>query len=159
MWQTKQTPRAYTQRRDFKPMSCDDEDNCDDDDGDTASVASNAPSTTAPSIDTLPGVVMNLIDYGYEFCCPFEFVGCESSFHPTKLDAYISHTITHFFDHRPPPKTICIFCPKIFENPEDRVENWKERMRHIADHYRRLERFENSGPDFFVIEYAAETNH
>jgi len=26
-------------------------------------------------------------------------------------------------------------------------------MRHIADHYRRLERFEHSGPDFFVIEY------
>jgi hypothetical protein len=96
---------------------------------------------------------MNPIDYGYEFCCPFEFVGCELSFHPTQIDAYISHTITHFFDHRPPPKTICIFCPQIFENPNDRVANWRERMRHIADHYRRLERFEHSGPDFFVIEY------
>jgi hypothetical protein len=26
-------------------------------------------------------------------------------------------------------------------------------MRHIADHYRRLERYEHTGPDFFVIEY------
>jgi hypothetical protein len=93
------------------------------------------------------------INYGYEFCCPFEFVGCELSFHPTQIDAYISHTITHFFDYRPPPKTISIFCPQIFENPNDGVANWREGMRHITDHYRRLERFEHSGPEFVLIEY------
>ncbi|KAE9377659.1 hypothetical protein N431DRAFT_301648, partial [Stipitochalara longipes BDJ] len=108
----------------------------------------------APPMTQLAQVsVMNPTNYGYEFCCPFEFVGCELSFHPTQIDAYIHHTIDHFFGHRPPPKAICIFCPQIFENPNERVTNWRERMRHIADHYRRLDRFEASGPDFYVIEY------
>lgn len=124
-----------------------------DDRSDASSQTTSTAPSSVPSTDSVPIAAMNPIDYGYEFCCPFEFVGCELSFHPTQIDAYISHTITHFFDHRPPPKTICIFCPQIFENPNDRVANWRERMRHIADHYRRLERFEHSGPDFFVIEY------
>ena len=106
-----------------------------------------------PSTNFTPVAGMNVINDGLEFCCPFEFVGCSLNFHPTQIDAYISHTITHFFHYQPPPKTICIFCPRIFDNADDRVANWKERMRHITNHYRCLERFEHSGPDFFVIEY------
>jgi hypothetical protein len=120
----------------------------DSDDRSDASIPSTAPSS-APSDQPLAAMT----NYGYEFRCPFGFVGCELSFHPTQIDAYISHTTTHFLNHRPPPKTICIFCPQTFENPNDRVANWRKRMRHIADHYRRLEGFEHTGPDFFVIEY------
>jgi hypothetical protein len=131
------------------------------DDRSDASFPSTAPSTapssapsTAPSSATPDRQQVALkINYGYEFHCPFGFVGCELSFDPTQTDAYISHTVTHFFDHGPPPKTVCIFCPQTFENRNDRVANWRERMRHIADHYRRLARTEHTRPDFFVIEY------
>ena len=120
------------------------------DDRSDASFPSTAPSSAPPDRQQ---VAMNVINYGYEFHCPFGFVGCDLSFNPTQTDAYISHTVTHFYDHGPPPKTVCIFCPQTFENRNDRVANWRERMRHIADHFRRLERFEHTGPDFFLIEY------
>lgn len=122
----------------------------DSNDRSDASFPSTAPSS-APS--NRPPAAMNLTNYGYEFYCPFEFVGCQPSFHPTQIDAYISHTTTHFLNHRPPPKTVCSFCPQTFDNSNDRIANWKERMRHIANHYRRLEHFEHTKPDFFVIEY------
>jgi hypothetical protein len=132
------------------------------DDRSDASFPSTTPSTTpstapssAPSSASTDRqqVAINVINYGYEFHCPFGFVGCELRFDSTQTDAYISHTFTHFYDHRPPPKTVCIFCPQTFENRNDRVANWRERMCHIADHYRRLERIEHTRPDFFVIEY------
>jgi hypothetical protein len=120
------------------------------DDRSDASFPSTAPSS-APSVREQ--AAMNVINYGYEFHCPFGFAGCELSFDPTQTDAYISHTVTHFFDHGPPPKAVCIFCPQTFVNRNDRVANWRECMRHIADHYRRLERVEHTRPDFFLIEY------
>lgn len=118
-----------------------------DDDSETQS-NSSPPSTAPSSAPSLNPPPMN-----YELHCEFEFVGCRLSFHPTRIEPYISHTASHFLDHLPPPKTFCIFCDRIFEDPNDPVANWTRRMRHIADHYRRLANFERSKPDFLLINH------
>jgi len=143
-----QIPQSHKQRPDFKSRGYDDDD-------DTSSVLSTAPSSAPSESEEPPPAGMGPINYGYEYRCPFEFVGCGLSFHPTQIDAYISHTASHFLDHRPPPKTICIFCDQTFEN-YDRDANWRNRMRHITNHYRGFEQFEHTRPDFFVIEYMRE---
>jgi hypothetical protein len=114
-----------------------------------SSVTSSVPSLNPPQ----PVAPMNPINYGYEFRCEFEFVGCQLSFHPTQIDSYISHTTSHFVDHRPPPRTCCIFCDRRFENSHDPVASWRKRILHIADHQRHLARPEDMRPDFFVIEH------
>jgi hypothetical protein len=149
VFQRDQSPQAYKYCPDLETRGDNDEDS-------EASFPSTAPSSTFSAPPPPPPTAM--INCVYEFRCPFEFVGCELSYHSTQIDAYVSHTTTHFLDHRPPPKTVCIFCPQTFENPNDRVANWKERMHHIADHYRCLERFEYARPDFFVIEYMRGKN-
>ncbi|KAH8767870.1 hypothetical protein BGZ57DRAFT_717198, partial [Hyaloscypha finlandica] len=85
--------------------------------------------------------------------CEFGFVGCGLSFHPDGIDEWISHSSTHFYSFGPPPTTACIFCDTLFESGGDRVRTWKNRMRHIADHYRQLSRRSDARPDFWTIEY------
>jgi len=83
---------------------------------------------------------------GYDMSCVFGFVGCDLSFLPIHRKAWVKHSVTHFLGAGPPPKSVCIFCDRVFEN-------WEERMFHIAEHYRTGAKYENSGPDFMVIEY------
>jgi hypothetical protein len=128
-----------------------------DDDSETqsnSSCPSTAPSS-APSLNPppLPPPAINPMNYESELRCEFEFVDCYLSFHPTQIERYISHTASHFLGHLPPRKTICIFCDRIFEDPNDPAANWTRRMRHIADHYRHLERYEHSRPDFLLINH------
>ncbi|PMD23847.1 hypothetical protein NA56DRAFT_546385, partial [Hyaloscypha hepaticicola] len=100
-----------------------------------------------------PAAAINPMNYVPELRCEFEFVGCHLSFHPTQIEPYISHTVSHFLGHLPPLRTICIFCNRIFEDPNDPVANWTRRMRHIADHYRQSARFVHSRPDFLLINH------
>lgn len=129
-----------------------------DDDSETQS-NSSSPSTAPSSAPSLnpppppPPPLINPMNYGSELRCEFEFVGCHLSFHPTQIEPYISHTASHFLGHLPPPKAFCIFCDRIFEDPNDPVANWTRRMRHIADHYRHLEPFERSRPDFLLMNH------
>ncbi len=128
-----------------------------DDDSETQS-NSSSPSTAPSSAPSLnpplpPPPAINTMNYGSELRCEFEFVDCHLSFHPTQIEPYISHTASHFLGHLPPPKTFCIFCDRIFEDPNDPVANWTRRMRHIADHYRHSARFKHSRPDFLIINH------
>jgi hypothetical protein len=142
----------FTEQKDQRTSTASPSSFRDSDDRSDASLHSTTPSSVSSSPPP-PLATMNPTNYGYEFVCPFECVGCQLTFHPTEIDAFVSHSASHFLNHRPPPKTICVFCPQTFENSDNRVANWNRRMRHIADHYRRFEQYENSRPDFFVIEY------
>ena len=108
-------------------------------------------SLASTSLSTAPS--MTLHDYGYEYLCEFAFLGCGLTFHPTQTDSYISHTASHFLSRRPPPKTICIFCNRIFENARDREGSWEQRIRHMADHFRNGALERDTRPDFHTIEY------
>jgi hypothetical protein len=119
------------------------------DDRSHASFASSA--STAPSLNPPPP--MNPINYGYEYPCSFGFAGCGMSYHPTRINDWISHEASHFLRHRPPPKACCTFCDRVFENHTDRELSWSQRMNHIAGHFQRFERQEHPRPDFFVIDY------
>jgi hypothetical protein len=127
-----------------------------DDDSETQS-NSSSPSTAPSSAPSLtpppPPPAIHPMNHGSELRCEFEFIGCRLSFHSTQVELYVAHTASHFLGHLPPPKTICIFCNHIFENPNDPVANWTRRMRHIADHYRHSELFEHSRPDFLLIKH------
>jgi hypothetical protein len=96
---------------------------------------------------------MNPINYGYEYPCEFGFADCSLRFHPTQIDAWISHEASHFLEHRPPPKTCCIFCALVFENFADPHLSWRQRMAHIAVHFQNRARQEVVRPDFFIIDY------
>jgi hypothetical protein len=113
------------------------------DDRSHASFASSA--STAPSLNPR-----------YEYTCSFGFTDCRLSFHPMRINDWISHEASHFLQHRPPPKTCCTFCDLVFENYTDPKLSWRQRMDHIAVHFQRLEGPDHPRPDFFVIEYMFE---
>lgn len=92
----------------------------------------------------------------YALPCEFGFIGCQVFFRPSDVEAWISHSISHFtaFDIRPPSKAICTFCDEaVFENKRDLESGWRERMNHIAGHFARLQSEEELRPDFGVIEH------
>ncbi len=112
---------------------------------------SSTTNSTGPSLFR-PSAI-NPINYGYDLVCEFEFVGCSLSFHPAQIYSWISHNASHFCGHHPPSKTCCTFCDRVSESIDNPVSSWKQRMRHMADHFRNFERREDIRPDFFVIEY------
>lgn len=119
--------------------------------GHQSSISSVSTSPTVPA-----QVEMVHFNYGYDLPCEFGFVGCEMRFYQAQVEAWISHSESHFFNFPPPPKAICVFCDDVFESHGNNGLNWRERMLHILDHLENLQPGESMRPDFWVIEYMWE---
>jgi hypothetical protein len=110
--------------------------------------------TSVAVAPSLPGTTNKQFDY--DLPCQFGLLGCDLSFHLGEIDAWISHSTSHFRKVGPPLKCECTFCGKVFQNYEDPSTSWKERMIHIARHFQ--ESGDNSRDmiiphDIFVVEH------
>jgi hypothetical protein len=86
-------------------------------------------------------------------CTETELLRCRIVYTAEQFEDWYDHSLSHFGSHRPPKHTICIFCTATFES-ENRLDSWRDRMEHIADHF--IEdglRIESSLPDFNVVKY------
>jgi len=132
------------------------------------SSASTAPSTAPSGIPPPPVLHIGLPNSTpttpppnpeHVLRCEFFVVGCEARFHPDNYHDYVLHSISHFQNHPPPTKSLCIFCDECdaeFENVRDPEAAWQERMAHISNHLQGQIRFAKMRPDFFVIDYMGD---
>jgi hypothetical protein len=93
-------------------------------------------------------------NYGYDLPCEFFFLGCNLRFSPAHLEAWISHSESHFSNAPLPSTAICTFCDEgTFRNHSDVVTNWRNRMLHIHEHLESFTPADYMRPDFWVIEH------
>lgn len=129
-----------------------------------SSAGSSTAPTTAPSLaEPLPWHIlvatqthdlpMTMIPYRYNLVCEFIFIGCNVHFHPEDVEAWISHSASHFGPAGPPSKSVCTFCdaPYAVFEADDRDKCWRNRMLHINDHFANNETILR--PDFWVLEH------
>jgi hypothetical protein len=126
------------------------------------SLTSTAPSTASQHLTLDQQLLTRPYDYGYDLPCEFMFLGCYLRFHATHYDAWVTHSMSHFGKRPPPPKVVCTICDigddACFERNGDARSNWRERMSHISEHFKRRDVREHPRPDYFVIKYMKSHN-
>lgn len=111
--------------------------------------------TSEPSVVEENPVVGTEMAIDYYLPCTFsDAVGCGVVYGSNDKEVWIRHNTSHFFKVGPPAKCVCIFCDD-FESAEvdDRHQNWRNRMLHIAAHYAEGISFDQTRPDYFVLEH------
>ncbi|RDW62784.1 hypothetical protein BP5796_11086 [Coleophoma crateriformis] len=114
-------------------------------------------ATSASSVSQTPFNINPVNDDGNNLPCEFVFLGCEQTFHPEEVEAWISHHEAHFTPHGPPRTSICTICDDRtarFSDSSDVYLNWRNRMIHIAEHLSTGE--SHLRPDFWMIDYMYE---
>jgi hypothetical protein len=75
---------------------------------------------------------------------------CSASFRPSEFESWYEHSLSHYEDSSPPNHALCIFCHTVFDSiPPSTC--WRDRMRHIANHFKSGCTMKRSRPDFRVI--------
>ncbi|KAK5988646.1 hypothetical protein PT974_10132 [Cladobotryum mycophilum] len=126
-------------------------------DEESQSSFSSAPSQTGPELPnrerpTLPFFDSPLVEsthagrQGPSLPCEFLWYdNCEESFGLTGYDAWVEHMLTQHLDRTLPRKLICWICEENFEARSDLREekkiNYRERICHIAEHFRGVKQF------------------
>ncbi|RSL45535.1 hypothetical protein CEP53_010740 [Fusarium sp. AF-6] len=91
-----------------------------------------------------------------------EFVGfqaCDALFDPDDEETWISHIIHQHLNNILPRVSLCWFCndvPRfkaVSKSREDREVCFRERMRHIASHFRNGCSMDEIRPDFFFLDH------
>jgi hypothetical protein len=126
------------------------------------SSTSTAPSSVGSTPPAPPSlnhqIATTPYDHGYNLPCEFACTGCGIKFHPTQIEAWIDHSMSHFGNFSPPSQAICTFCDEedgIFRTrDEDTRGVWRDRMMHIAtSHLQELQPAEGMRPDYFLLDY------
>jgi len=93
--------------------------------------------------------------FGYELQCEFCFMGCEIRYGPSCIEEWISHTQSHLHDSPPPSNAGCIFCHENLNTPESesKKDPWRQRMLHIAEHFKEGASEDDLVPDYTLVIY------
>lgn len=118
-------------------------------------------STSASSVDAGPVPIYHPVaaihsapqNHGYDLPCFFQFINCNEVFSPDDIHNWVEHSFSHFINTTPPPKSLCVFCDRVFDVRRDRNESWKHRMLHIAGHLQDRRRPSENRPDFFLLDH------
>lgn len=73
---------------------------------------------------------MSRIRAPYQLMCECDWAHCYEIFQADEVEAWISHSFSHFGLAGPPPESKCTICNIAFDR-----DHWQERMEHINQHF------------------------
>ncbi|KAF7562602.1 hypothetical protein G7046_g1537 [Stylonectria norvegica] len=124
----------------------------------TVSSVSTAPPLggPTPSLRERPAVPTPSL-----LVCEFvRYHRCPYTFEPDNEEGWISHVSEQHLGFNFPAYCMCWFCPSTFEaisgEPVDRAACYRDRMHHIAGHFRRGATGNDMRPDFYFVDHAGD---
>ncbi|KAL3422423.1 hypothetical protein PVAG01_06579 [Phlyctema vagabunda] len=128
-----------------------------------ASTASTAPTDHPTRVMELPQPESNpSLGDNIRLPCEFVCLGCNVDFPLSDVEAWISHSESHFTPYNPPTKAICTICDEDtahFEDESDPLWSWRDRMLHIREHFIDSSSSPRFRPDFWVLDFLRQIGH